>query len=68
MLADQDANLIARCNEWSSLKRISLRSVRSGVECLEELRRSRPDVLALAIDLPWGGETESCTSWRRTCY
>ena len=55
MIADVDESLVARCKQWCSLKRTVLRSVQAGVECLEELRRSPPDVLALAIDLPWGG-------------
>ena len=55
MIADADVDLLALCKQWCELKRISLQSVESGVDCLRELRQSPPDVLALALDLPWGG-------------
>lgn len=55
LIADADSNLVAKCLDWCSLKRVALQAVPSAVACLEELRRSPPDVLALAADLPWGG-------------
>lgn len=55
LIADTDNQLIARCQEWCLLKHIALQYARSGLACLEKLRHSPPDVLALAVDLPWGG-------------
>lgn len=55
IIADPDDGLVARCRQWCALKRIALQAVNAGVECIEKLRQSPPDVLALAVDLPWGG-------------
>lgn len=55
LIVDTDNQLIARCREWCSLKCIALRHAPSGLACLKALRQYPPDVLVLAIDLPWGG-------------
>jgi CheY-like chemotaxis protein len=55
MIADSDERVLERCKRYSSLRGIALRTAKGGVECLDELRRSPPDVLVLDLDLPWGG-------------
>ena len=55
MVADADEGMLERCERYSSLNGIALRTASGGVECLAELRRSPPDVLVLDMDLPWGG-------------
>jgi len=55
MVADADQSILERCERYSSLKGISLRTATGGIECLAELRRWFPDVLVLDMHLPWGG-------------
>lgn len=55
MVADADEGILERCERFSSLNGIALRTATGGVECVAELRRWFPDVLVLDLDLPWGG-------------
>lgn len=55
IVADSDEGVLEGCKHYASLQGMVLRTARGGVECLDELRRSPPDVLVLDLDLPWGG-------------
>ncbi|HVW37115.1 MAG TPA: response regulator, partial [Pirellulales bacterium] len=55
MVADADESILERCENYSSRNGIALQIAKGGIECLDALRRSPPDVLVLDIDLPWGG-------------
>lgn len=55
MVADADQSMLERCERYSSLNGIALRTATGGIECLAELRRWFPDVLVLDMNLPWGG-------------
>jgi len=55
MVADADESILERCENYSSLNGIALQIAKGGIECLDALRRSPPDVLVLDMDLPWGG-------------
>lgn len=55
IIADSDEGILKRCEHYALLQGAALRTAKGGVECLGELRRSRPDVLVLDLDLLWGG-------------
>jgi DNA-binding NtrC family response regulator len=55
IIADSDDGFLEACERYASLQGVTLRTAKGGLECLDELRRSPPDVLALDMELPWGG-------------
>lgn len=53
LIADADSLLLSAYRAYL-VDGIEVRTVTSGLACVEELRRRRPDVLVLDADLPWG--------------
>ena len=53
LIADADPLLLSAYRAYL-LEGVEVRTATSGLTCLEELRRWRPDVLVLDADLPWG--------------
>ena len=52
LIADDDAVQVADFR--THLDGVETRMVMSGLECLDQLRRWRPDILVIDADLPWG--------------
>lgn len=55
LLADADQYLLNSYSTYLWQHEASPSVARSGLECLERLKESLPDVLVLAAELPWGG-------------
>ena len=51
-------NKVRRCGElrqFFSANGFAVATVASGLECLAELLAVEPDVLVIALEIPWGG-------------
>jgi DNA-binding response OmpR family regulator len=53
-MADGDTILLSLYRAFLTAEEIDVRTAATGLECLEHLRRWRPDVLVLDAELPWG--------------
>jgi CheY-like chemotaxis protein len=54
LMADGDSILLSLYRAFLSTEALDVRTASTGLECLEQLRRWRPDVLVLDAELPWG--------------
>ncbi len=55
LIADHDEALLASYTAYLAGEGFGVATARSGLECLEQLRHSLPDILVLDLELPWGG-------------
>ncbi len=55
LIADGDDQLCQRHGKFLERKGYAVELTAGGVDCMARLRRSRPAVLVLAQELPWGG-------------
>ena len=55
LIADPDRLLLAAYSQHLTQRGASVTTTRTGLECLEKLRQSVPDVLVLEPELLWGG-------------
>ncbi len=55
LIAEADADLAEAACSYLIARECDARIARSGLECLEEVRRFSPQVLVLAVELLWGG-------------
>jgi DNA-binding response OmpR family regulator len=55
LIADADAELAGAVCSHLIARECDARIARSGLQCLEEVRRFSPQVLVLAVELLWGG-------------
>jgi CheY-like chemotaxis protein len=53
-MADGDTILLSLYRAFLMTEAIDVRTASTGLECLEQLRHWRPDVMVLDADLPWG--------------
>jgi CheY-like chemotaxis protein len=54
LLTDADTILLSMYRTFLTEQRFTVRTASSGLECMELLRKWRPDVLVLDSHLPWG--------------
>ena len=54
LIADSDEMLLAAYRAFLAGEGVDVRTAANGLDCLEGLRRGRPDVLVLDPDLGWG--------------
>jgi DNA-binding response OmpR family regulator len=55
LIAEADEKLAEAVSSYLVAHDCDVCIARSGLECLEEVRRFRPQVLVLAVELLWGG-------------
>jgi DNA-binding response OmpR family regulator len=64
LLAEADGLHAAACRAFLSAEGVECHVVASGLDCLAYLRQSRPEVLVLDADLPWGSGLGELTGLR----
>lgn len=55
LIADPDRTLLAAYQARLSQEGFEVRTVTNGLDCLDALYRSKPDLLVLEPEMPWGG-------------
>jgi len=55
LIADGDAQSRRQLRDFFSQFRFAVETASNGLECLAKLRGIEPDVLVLALEMPWGG-------------
>jgi DNA-binding NtrC family response regulator len=53
--ADADTSFTGICGEYCTRCGFDAETAAGGIECLQKLRRFRPQILILDSELPWGG-------------